>query len=154
MSIGLTLHLFVQDCNPCQSKWLSDRTGEFGPHTEDPRPDLTLASLSGAGFAPYVSGEKKRRLLVPGLYYWSLPMTGVFYHPRCLPLVIPFYLSNTGATFLRLSVFVKLVFLGYCLLPGLSERMLPEKISYGVQTVAPSLFSLLRKRKIFKYLHA
>lgn len=47
----------------------------------------------------------------------------------------------------RLPVFINLMLLGYCLPPGLSERKLPEKISCGVQTVAPSLFSLLKKRK-------
>lgn len=47
----------------------------------------------------------------------------------------------------RLPVFINLMLLGYCLLPGLSERKLPEKISCGVQTVAPSLFSLLKKSK-------
>lgn len=94
--------------------------------------------------------EKKRRLLVPRLYHWSLPKVGPFYHPGCPPLAMSFSLSNTGGSFLRLPVFVKLVLLGYCLLPTLSERKLPEQISCGVQTVAPSLFSPLKKKENFQ----
>ena len=158
MSIGLILPLFAQDCNPYQSKHLPNRTGEsgllFSPIVRTWRPNRR----SGPYLPP--------RCCLCILYFmekkcevsWCLGFTaGACRRYDCLTTLAaflwrcPFILPALVPVFWGFLYLSGSCFLGpWGLLPGLSERKMPKKISCGVQTVAPSLFSPLKKGKTFK----
>lgn len=154
MSIGLILYLFVQDCNPCQSKWLSDKTGEFGPHTEDKRTEQVIWPLPPSQVLVLHLMFQGKIVQVVGA--WTLPLELADDRSVLSPS-----LPSSGDAFLSFKHRYHSSE-AFCICQAGVSWVLPSSRSFreeaawedGAQTVAPSLFSLLRKKKIFKYLHA